>query len=98
MSNFYIAETNAPVIFGLDLCFKLGLVDLNYSIVTQRKSPIMSTKQLQEEYPDRFSGLGQLLGKYSLHVREDAVPRIHAPRRAPIQLRDKIQDELKTHD
>ena len=48
-SNFYIAETNAPVIFGLDLCLKLGLVDLNYSIVTQRKSPIMSTKQLQEE-------------------------------------------------
>ena len=55
----------------------------------------MSTKQLQEEYPDRFSGLGQLPGKYSLHVREDAIPRIHAPRRAPIQLRDKFQGELK---
>ena len=68
MSNFYIAETNALVIFGLHLCLKLGLVD------TQCKSSIMFTKLFKEEHPDRFSGLGQLSGKYSLYVREDATP------------------------
>ena len=93
--QFFITDTNAPVIFGLQLCMKLGLVQLNYSIQVQHKAALTSTKQLKEEYPDRFAGLGKLPGTYTIHVKEDAVPRIHAPRRAPIQLREKIEAELQ---
>ena len=46
-------------------------------------------------YPDRFSNIGKFPKSYQLKLVEDAKPVIHPPRRAPVQLREKIQDELK---
>ena len=93
--RFYIADTNSSVIFGLDMCIKLGIVELNYNINTEQSAPIRSFEQVVDEYPDRFSGIGKLPGKYSLVLQENTKPTIHAPRRAPIQLREKIQAELE---
>ena len=94
--EFFIADTDASVIFGLPLCLELGLVNLNYSITAQQTAPkITSTKQLQDEYPEQFTGLGRLPGTYKLHLKPDSTPKIHAPRRTPIQLRDQIKAELK---
>ena len=55
--RFYIADTNSSVIFGLDMCIKLGMVELNYNINTEQSAPIRSFKQVVNEYPDRFSGI-----------------------------------------
>ena len=93
--RFYIADTNSSVIFGLDMCIKLGIVELNYNINTEQSAPIRSFEQVVNEYPDRFSGIGKLPGKCSLVLMENSKPTIHAPRRAPIQLREKIQAELE---
>ena len=92
--EFYVADTNASVIFGLPLCLQLGLVKLNYNIQVQ-PTKITSTKQLQEEYRKQFQGLGRLPGNYTLHIKPDSTPKIHAHRRAPIQLRDQIKAELQ---
>ena len=55
---------------------------------------IESVDDLKQKYPDRFKGLGKLSGKHKLIMDKDVQPVIHAPRRAPIQLRDKIKTEL----
>ena len=96
-ATFYIADTAGPVIFGLKTCVALGLVTMNCVVNADDQSinqPICSAEKLREIYPDRFTGLGKFPGKYKLTLKEDANPVIHAPRRAPIQLRDKIQEEL----
>jgi len=57
-------------------------------------SMIMNTAELISQYPDRFTGLGKFPGKYKIHMKENAVPIVQAPRRCPINLRTEIQTEL----
>jgi transposase InsO family protein len=52
-------------------------------------------KDLTATYPDRFTGLGKFPGEHKLILNDNNSPVIHAPRRAPIQLRDKIKAELE---
>ena len=91
--RFYIADTPSAVIFGLDMCLQLGLLNLNCHI-KENNAPITTIKQLQAKFPDRFTGIGKLQGEYKIQLKENAKPVKHAPRSAPIQLRDKIQNEL----
>ena len=96
-TTFFVADTSGPVIFGLPLCAGIGLVSINCS-VTQSASqpvPIKDAKHLESLYPERFHGISKLPGKQSLVPREDAQGVIHPPRRAPVQLRDKIKSELE---
>ena len=92
--RFYIADTTSAVIFGFDMCLQLGLLNLNYNI-KQNNAPITNMKQVQAEFPDRFTGIGKLPGEYQIQLKESVKPVRHAPRSAPIQLRDKIQQELE---
>ena len=48
-----------------------------------------------KEYSDVFEGLGTFRGVHKIHLKPDAVPVIHAPRRIPAALRDKLEKELK---
>ena len=77
--RFYIADANSSVIFGLDMCIKLGIVELNYNINIEQSAPIRSFEQVVNEYPDCFSGIGKLPGKYSLVHKESTEPTIHVP-------------------
>ena len=99
-TRFYVADTPGPVIFGLQTCQSLGLVQLNCEILTQASaiSSVQSIKSLNsliQSYPDRFQGLGKFSGKHRLLVDEKVEPKIHPPRRAPIQLQEKIKAELE---
>jgi transposase InsO family protein len=90
--KFYIADAAGPVIFGLQTCERLGLVKMNCSITSHT---ITSIADLKESYPDRFQGLGKFPNTHHLIVDETITPVKHAPRRAPIQLREKIKTELE---
>ena len=94
---FYVADTPGPVIFGLQSCVELGLVQMNCEVNEQQNgnTPIQTATQLRDAYPDRFKGLGHFQDKQKLVLKPDANPVIHAPRRAPIQLHDKIKEELQ---
>lgn len=98
-TTFYIVDTHSPVIFGLPTCIQLGLVKMQCEISANDKTDSVksykSVEDLQKEYPDRFQGLGKFPGTCKLTLRQNAEPVIHPPRRAPIQLRDKIKAELK---
>ena len=96
MAQFFVAETQGPVIFGLTTSRDLGLVQLNYNINMESDEHKDKTElqRLKMQYPDRFTGIGKLPGTYRLVLKKDATPVIHPPRRPQIQMREKIKAEL----
>ena len=98
-TRFYVADSPGPVIFGLQTCKSLGLVQLNCEISTH-SHPTSNVKRIKalsdliQSYPDRFQGLGKFPNDHKLNIDETIEPKIHPPRRAPIQLREKIEAEL----
>ena len=46
------------------------------------------------EYSSLFTGLGRLKDVHTLQMKEDAVPVVHAPRRVPYALMDRLRDEI----
>lgn len=46
------------------------------------------------QYPDIFKGFGVLLFTYKIQLKEDAKPVVHAPRRVPATLCDKLKQEF----
>ena len=101
-TTFHVADTENPVIFGLPTCQSLGMVILNCTVSSTKKPesiraalpPIKTIEDLKEVYPNQFKGLGTFPGEHKLMLDNTVPPVIHAPRRAPIQLRDKIKAEL----
>ncbi|XP_068211779.1 uncharacterized protein [Palaemon carinicauda] len=93
--EFYVAETDGPVIFGLPMCTKLGLITLNCA-VTQSDSSVRYTtlEDMKSHFPDRFEGIGKFSSEQKLTLKDDANSVRHPPRRAPIQLREQIKSEL----
>ena len=47
---------------------------------------INSKDDLIKAYPDRFEGIGKFPGTYHIHLKEDAIPFVHTPRKCPIAI------------
>lgn len=47
------------------------------------------------EYEDVFKGLGCIAKNYKIHLKDDVKPVIHAPRKVPVSLREKLHQELQ---
>ena len=92
-TTFYIADTPGPIIFGLPTCESLGLVQMNCAIETL-PAHVDNFNKLKAMYPDRFEGIGKFTKIHKLVMNDNHKPVIHPTRRAPIQLREKIEDEL----
>jgi len=92
--EFYLADTNGQVLFGLNTCEHLGMVKLQCSVETTPQC-IKNLDDLIKIYPDQFKGIGHFQKPYHLTLEDNAQPVKHPPRKAPIQLREKIQAELK---
>ena len=69
--------------------------DKEPSSPTQELPLIRNTADLQQEFPDRFQGIGRFKGKYHITLKPDARPVIHPPRKCPIAMRPHVQDELE---
>lgn len=71
---------------------KLDLIKRVYQISF---SPGTQTvENIVEQYQDVFKGLGCLPYTYKIQLKEDATPVIHAPRRVPAPLRERLKKEL----
>ena len=55
---------------------------------------IKSTEDLIRKFPDRFQGIGQFPGEYTIRLCHNAQPIIHAPRKCPISICPKVKAEL----
>lgn len=68
------------------------------SHVPLEERPSISSKQdLMEMYPECFNGTVGCFDDYTYHITLDSEvpPVVHAPRRVPKQLKDKLQAELR---
>ena len=85
--EFEVIDHTVPSILGLVTCIEMNLV--------QRIDTVNNHVTLFDQYYDVFEGLG-CVTDISYHIRIDPnqTPVIHPPRRVPITLRPKIQEEL----
>lgn len=86
----HVVDTNAPPVLGLKACLDFKLIKL---IMSVSNTPCMS---IMDEFSDVFTGIGLFPGECTIHIDPNAVPVIHPPRRVPLALRDRLQDELKS--
>ena len=52
--------------------------------------------KIEEMYPEIFNGLGTLTEEHHIHIKANATPVIHPPRKIPVVLRDRLKKELDT--
>ena len=86
---FEVIDQDVPNILGLATCVELKLVQRLDAINTQ-------TADILDSYSDVFEGLGCITdASYRIKVDENAQPIVHPPRKVPVTLRPKVQQELK---
>ena len=97
--KFYVVTSNGPTILGLPSLQELKLVTLHCPIqrtkytplndmtatpaAPPKHTPINSTRDLIEAYPEQFDRIGDFAGEYHIVLRPNNHPMIHAPRNAP---------------
>ena len=91
---FYIVDVEGPAILGLPDCVAFQMVTVNCSI--DAGTPVNNIKELAARYPKQFDRIGDFKGSYKIVLDSNAQPKVHAPRKTPIQLKDEIETELKT--
>ncbi len=52
-------------------------------------------ENIVKQFPDVFEGFGVLPFTYKIQLKKDAQPVVHAPRRVPAPLREKLRQELE---
>ena len=107
--KFYVVETKEDPILGLVSCEKLELIKIlqihkekDNSKDTEKTdeessvahSKVSSEQQLMKDYRDVFTGLGKLENQYHIELDTNIKPVIHAPRKVPFSLQDKVKAEL----
>ncbi|XP_052783396.1 uncharacterized protein K02A2.6-like isoform X1 [Mya arenaria] len=90
-NEFYTVDTPSCPILGLDTCLAMNLL----KFVSAVEPDVSYTKdQVISKYHDVFTGLGTLPGECDIHIKSDAIPVVHPPRRVPIAIKDRLKTEL----
>lgn len=84
--DFEIIEKDAPAILGRETSTTLKMVKRMYNMEKENK--------MQKDYEHLFSGLGCLPGEHSIKIDPEIRPVIHAPRKIPVALRDRVIEQL----
>ena len=90
---FYIVDTHpyAQPVLGLQACLRLELIKLVLSVSSNKR---LTKENILQEYSHLFTGLGEIKGDTTIHLKEGATPTIHSPRRVPHALKDRLKEEL----
>jgi len=88
---FVIVPSNCQPILGLDCCERFNFVNRVHTVHTSDKK---LNDGLASEFKDVFEGIGCLPVTYKIKLKDDAVPVIHAARKVPIALKDRLKTEL----
>lgn len=65
---------------------KLGLL--------KRMHEVGKEDDILKDYEDLFDGLGCIPGQHHILIDHTVTPVVHAPRRIPVAIRDKVVEEL----
>jgi len=91
--QFQVVDTTAKPILGASTCQLMGLVKRVHTV--EMNTPHKQFKSdILKNYGDVFEGLGCMLGKHSIKVDPNIDPVVHAPRKVPLSLKDKVKAEL----
>ncbi|MGH0159873.1 UNVERIFIED_CONTAM: hypothetical protein FKN15_038442 [Acipenser sinensis] len=90
MCEFYVADVSSEPILGLKDCVNMELVKLIMSIEDADQED-----NVIKNYSDVFKGIGYLSEPYHIQIKTDVMPVVHAPRKIPITLTDKLKRELE---
>ena len=88
MTFFVVPGADKPLL-GLEACERLGLVK---RVADVKKD---TYEALKEEYKELFEGLGCLPGQHTIVVDPTVPPVVHACRKVPFALHDKLKEELR---
>ena len=82
----------------------MGLVTIENRVLNMSHSEVAAVrtvdlpptipKYIAEEYSELFQGLGQFPRIHTMQTRPEVQPVVHAPRRVPFDLRDRLQSQL----
>ena len=88
--QFVIVKGRAQCILGLKTCDRLNLV--KRVLVVEAESQDINT--IVNKYDGVFNGLGCLPGEHNIQVDSSVPPVVHACRKVPFALKEKLKDEL----
>ena len=91
--EFFIVDTLSNAIVGLDTSLALNLIKLVYAVGSEPDVP-MDKNTVLSKYRELFDGVGLFPGECEIHLKENATPVVHPPRRVPIALCKKLKTEL----
>ena len=90
-AQLLIVDKKVQPILGLSACEKLNLVKRVFVVASE---PNNDQDALMTEYKDIFEGLGCLPGEHKIHIDETVAPVVHACRKVPFALRERLTEEL----
>ena len=64
-------------------------------VCTVNESSKLTDINVKAEYADVFQGLGRLKDSYSMQIDDSIRPVVHAPRRVPVPMRNKVHEKLE---
>ena len=97
MLKFFVVNEQVTPTLGLKACEKLRLIQRNPTI-NKEINIVMNEdnmiKDLIGQYDDIFNGLGKMPGKCHIDVKESVPPVVHAARKVPYSMKNKLKVEL----
>jgi hypothetical protein len=90
--DFYVVDACAPCALSLKTCQDLALIKVILAVNSEDNS---QTDQLLQEFKDVFSGQGCISEEHSIQLKPEIEPVIHAARKVPVVLREKVKVELE---
>ena len=91
---FYIVDTDNPPLLGLKSSIDLNVIKLVYNVQSSHTSQETS-QDIMSEFKDVFTGIGLFPGECTIHLKPEAEPVVHPPRKVPVALREPLKAELK---
>ena len=96
---FNVLQGKYTPILSLDDSEGMGLLKikdcdpLDYVCYANEESKL-TEEILKAEFADVFAGLGKLQNSYSIQIDDSVRAVVHAPRRVPVAMREKVKDKL----
>ena len=97
---FHIVDTPPALqpILGLPACLQLKVIQLVLSVdsdsTLSQHDSLLTKNTVTEEYKHLFSGLGDLEGEITIHLKDNATPVVHPPRGVPHAIKQRLKEEL----
>ena len=94
--QFQVVDSHVVPVLGLETSLELGLIKRIYTVdqSVQHNTEQRDSTRILGEYNDLFQGLGCVDLEYDIKIDPNISPVVHAPRRVPFALHDKLKAQL----